>query len=246
MTKTFAAVCGVSIALFVFASGWPGNALAQAGNAGTRSPPADAGPGKPEKSGSAVAAGASNLDMRLWSFGDCSRNFPHVETREHKECLRVVGSDEAKDARAIYYCNVSHAKDPVEATRCKEAYFANRTEAEQEGFRARQSNPAAVAAAAAPAPKRDKDAEIAALTRALKTLDPEEPAPAPPPEAAAAPAPPPSSGSASNLMLGIGILLLLAGLGVRQLRNATAAPAPQATARKSNRPKNPSGVRFER
>jgi hypothetical protein len=247
MTKMAAVAYGVSIALFACVSVLPGNALAQASNAAARPPANDAGAGKAAKAGGAAGAGAGNLDMRLWSFGDCSKNFPYVATPEHKECVRVVGSDEAKDARAIHFCNVGHGKDPAEATRCKEAYFANKTAAEQEGFRTRVSNqsPAAGSAAPAPAPQRDKDAEIAALTRALKVLDTEEPAaaPEPAPEAAAASAPPPSSVSASNMMLGFAILLLLALVGMRHLRNVTVAEAAtKAPPPKGGHPKTVTGM----
>lgn len=244
MTKMTAVAQGISIALLACASVLPAKALAQADSAGARPPAADAG--KAAKAGAAAAAG---LDMRMWSFGDCSRNFPYVGTPEHKECIRVVGSDEAKDARAIYYCNVSHAKNPAEATRCKETYFANKSEAEQEGFRAKMKSGPGDAAAAAPAPKRDKDAEIAALTRALKTLDREEPVPeaAPAPQATAAPAPPPADGSIGNVLIGLGILLLLAVLGLRYLRNESLASiGADTTVRRSGNAKPSSGVRFAR
>jgi hypothetical protein len=57
-------------------------------------------------------------DMRLWSFGDCDRRFPYVNTEEHKECVSVVGSAEARDARALRICEVSHEKDREEVDRC--------------------------------------------------------------------------------------------------------------------------------
>jgi hypothetical protein len=246
MMKMDAVAKGVSIAVLACASVLAASAWGQANSAGPRPPAADAGASRPAKAGGA-SAGPASLDMRLWSFGDCVKNFPYVDTPEHKECLRVVGSDEAKDARAIYFCSVSHAKDPAEATRCKEAYFANKSEAEQEGFRARMTNPVPAAAAAAPPPKRDKEAEIAALTRALKTLEPEEPAAeaAAPPQPAAAPAPPPSSGSIGNVLLGLGIFLLLAAIGLRYLRNVSlGSVAPDTTSRRIGPAKRSSGVHF--
>jgi len=249
MIRMTAVTHGVSIALFACVSALPANVLAQGGSAGARPPAADAGAVKAAMAGGAAAAGAGSLDMRLWSFGDCDAHFPYVETPEHRECIRVVGSDEARDARAIYFCNLSHAKDPAEAARCKEAYFANKSEAEQEALHARMTNPVPGAAAAAPAPKRDKAAEIAALTRALKTLDPEEPAPAaaPAPEPQAAPAPSPTSGSIGNVLLGVGLLLLLAAIGMRYLRGAVAAQAAlHAAPRKGSRPKAASGIYFAR
>src|SRR5438105_2183703 len=60
-------------------------------------------------------------DMRLWSFGDCSRQFV-AESAKYKECVRTVGSEEAKDARAYHVCTTSHQRDRAEAARCKQAY----------------------------------------------------------------------------------------------------------------------------
>jgi len=72
-------------------------------------------------------------DMRLWSFGDCDRRFPYVNTDEHKECVRVVGSAEARDARALRICEVSHEKDREEVDRCKVSYRSNKEKAAQDG-----------------------------------------------------------------------------------------------------------------
>lgn len=87
-------------------------------------------------SAEALAAGgpsritvAGTEDMRLWSFGDCDRRFPYVHTEEHKECVRVVGSAEAKDARALRVCEVSHQPNLDEIERCKRAYYANKEKA---------------------------------------------------------------------------------------------------------------------
>ncbi len=248
MMKMDAVAKGVSIAVLACASALPASALAQASNPGARPPATDAAVPRPAKAGGA-SAGPASLDMRLWSFGDCVKNFPYVDTPEHKECLRVVGSDEAKDARAIYFCSASHAKDPAEATRCKEAYFANKSEAEQEGFRARMTNPVPAAAVATPPPKRDKEAEIAALTRALKALEPEEPEAEAAAQAlaAAAPAPPPSSGSIGNVLQGLGIFLLLAAIGLRYLRNVSLGGGAQdTTSRRIGPAKRSSGVHFAR
>jgi len=238
-TKESVAAIGVSIGLFSLICLLPADGLAQAGNAGAGPSGANAGATKAPAAGNAGPAAAVNLDMRLWSIGDCNQRFPYVESPEHKECIRVVASDQAKDARAIYYCSISHADDPPEAARCKEAYFANKAEAEQEGFRAMQANPSlAVAPAATPAPKRDKDAEVAALTRALKASDAEEraAAPAPGPEPAPAPAqvPPSSSGSFSSIVLGLAIILLLVGIGIRYWRKTNEAKAGARMASRSS------------
>ena len=72
-------------------------------------------------------------DMRLWSFGDCDRRFPYVNADEHKECVRVVGSAEARDARALRICEVSYERDAEEVDRCKSAYRTNKEKAAQDG-----------------------------------------------------------------------------------------------------------------
>jgi hypothetical protein len=75
----------------------------------------------------------STEDMRLWSFGDCERRFPYNATPEHKECVRVVGSPEAVEARALRVCDVSHPSDKEEAERCKANYKANKIKAAADG-----------------------------------------------------------------------------------------------------------------
>jgi hypothetical protein len=77
-------------------------------------------------------------DMRLWSFGDCDNHFPYVNSDEHKECVRVVGSPEAKDARAFRICETSHSRDPEEVARCKSAYTQNKQKATQSSIAARE------------------------------------------------------------------------------------------------------------
>ena len=72
-------------------------------------------------------------DMRLWSFGDCDRRYPYVKSAERNECVRVVGSAEARDARALRVCEVSHEKDPEEIERCKAAYQTNKENAARDG-----------------------------------------------------------------------------------------------------------------
>jgi len=80
------------------------------------------------------AATARTTDMRLWSFGDCERSFPNLNSDERKECVRVVGSEEARDARAFHICDMTNEKDRVEAERCKSAFRANKTKAAQDGL----------------------------------------------------------------------------------------------------------------
>ena len=76
---------------------------------------------------------AGTEDMRLWSFGDCDRRFPYVNSAERKECVRVVGSAEATVARALRVCEVSHEKDREEIERCKAAYHVNKEKAARDG-----------------------------------------------------------------------------------------------------------------
>ena len=63
-------------------------------------------------------------DMRLWSFGDCERKYPRADTGERKECMRVVGSAEARDVRAQRVCEDSYANDPTGIEHCTSAYRA--------------------------------------------------------------------------------------------------------------------------
>ena len=80
----------------------------------------------------AIPRGAD--DMRLWSFGECDRRFPSVNSDEHRQCVRVVGSEEARDARAYRVCDISHERDRAEAARCKSAYRSNKEKAAQGGY----------------------------------------------------------------------------------------------------------------
>jgi len=97
--------------------------------------------GKAARPGTADAAVASLPDMRLWSFGDCDNRFPYVDSAAHKECVRVVGSPEAKDARAYRFCATSYAADPAEVARCKAAYDANKTRLTHSGTSASPGSP---------------------------------------------------------------------------------------------------------
>jgi hypothetical protein len=102
-------------------------------------------------------------DMRLWSFGDCERRFP-VNSDDHKACVRVVGSAEAKDARALKVCEVSHAMDREEIDRCKAAYRANKEKAVREG----------VVANAPAAPQTPPSEEMMRRVKAITTAAIEE------------------------------------------------------------------------
>ena len=65
---------------------------------------------------------SSQVDMRLWSFGNCERNFPSADSAEYQECMRVVGSVEAKDLRAQRSCEDSYASDQAGIDRCLSGY----------------------------------------------------------------------------------------------------------------------------
>ena len=114
----------------------------------------------------AVSEGATkNLpDMRLWSFGDCDNKFPFVNSEERKECVRVVGSEEARDARAYRVCETSNARDPEEVTRCKSTYKANKDRSAQSGY-APSAGPQAQAQPTAEDLQRVRAIALAAVER---------------------------------------------------------------------------------
>lgn len=95
-------------------------------------------------------------DMRLWSFGECDNQFPLVNSDEHKACVRVVGSDEAKDARAFRICETSNTRDRVEIARCKSTYAANKQAAANPNAPPSADEIMKVKALAAAAVERDK------------------------------------------------------------------------------------------
>jgi len=117
LVRIATSVAALALALMVCA-----NAFAQDASA-TQSSAA------PQNGAAPRVAGAD--DMRLWSFGDCDRRFPYTSAPEHKECVRVVGSPQAVEARALRVCDVSHAADKEEAERCKASYRANKAKATQ-------------------------------------------------------------------------------------------------------------------
>jgi hypothetical protein len=120
---------------------------------------------------------AATEDMRLWSFGDCDRRFPYSGTPEHKECVRVVGSPEAVEARALRVCDVSHAADKEEAERCKANYKANKVRAAADG----------VVANAPAAPQAPPSEEVMRRVKAITTAAVEAERAAPKAAEAAAP-----------------------------------------------------------
>lgn len=65
---------------------------------------------------------AASPDMRLWSFGDCERKYPRADSQEYQECMRVVGSPEAKDLRAQRSCEDSYSNDPKGLNHCVATY----------------------------------------------------------------------------------------------------------------------------
>lgn len=134
---------------------------------------------------------AHNLpDMLLWSFGDCDNKFPFVNSDERKECVRVVGSEEARDARAYRVCETSNPSDPEEVARCKSTYKANKDRSAQSGYVPNtvpqaQAPPTAeelqrVRAIASAAVERDK--AVAATAGAAAASHDPDPEPTPKPE----------------------------------------------------------------
>jgi len=172
------------IVMLAFAAAFAAGAAAQSGSEGQAGISGSAKAGAPE-------GGARNLpDMRLWSFGDCDNKFPYVNSDEHKECVRVVGSEEARDARAYRVCATSNPRDPEEVARCKNTYKTNKDRSAQSGYVPNaapqaQAQPTAedlqrVRAIAAAAVERDKAIAVAAVAAAPDpepTPEPEETGP---------------------------------------------------------------------
>ena len=150
--------------------------------------------GQAQSGGKVTAAegAARNLpDMRLWSFGDCDNKFPYFNSDDHKECVRVVGSEEARDARAYRVCETGNPRDPEEVARCKNTYKANKDRSAQSGYvpntaPQKQAAPTAeelqrVRAIASAAVEHDKAAASTAKAAAAVAA-PAEPEPVPEPE----------------------------------------------------------------
>lgn len=169
------------IVILAFAAAFATGAAAQSGSEGQAG---SAKAGAPE-------GGARNLpDMRLWSFGDCDNKYPYFNSDEHKECARVVGSEEARDARAYRVCATSNPRDPEEVARCKDTYKTNKDRSAQSGYVPNavpqaQAQPTAedlqrVRTIAAAAVERDKAVAVAA--RAVAAPADADPEPTPEPE----------------------------------------------------------------
>ncbi len=163
-------------------------------------------------------------DMRLWSFGDCDRRFPYVDTDSHKECVYIVGSPEARDARALRVCEASNGTDREEAERCKATYVANKEKAAQQSLAA--SSPAAALPAASPEVMRRVKAITTAAVEEKRTADRTE---APPPSQAPASLPtegPAQAESSSLSTFGVVLLVVvLAGIGATAMRRRQAQSA---------------------
>jgi len=151
---------------------------------------------------------APTEDMRLWSFGDCDRRFPYVNTEEHKECVRAVGSPEAKDARALRICEVSHEQDREEVDRCKISYRTNKEKAAQDGVVSDASG-----AQAPPSAEMMRRVKVIAAT-AVEAERAAALTAAPPANEGEPQTPSPSAEPESSSVTKIGLaLLLIAGLG---------------------------------
>jgi hypothetical protein len=157
-------------------------------------------------------------DMRLWSFGDCERRFPQTGTPEHKECVRVVGSPEAAEARALRICDVSHSSDKDEAERCKASYKANKVRAAADG----------VVANAPAAPQAPPSEEVMRRVKAIGSAAVEDERPAKP--AASKPADletsaAPQKSTWKGALMMVVVLAVGVGLGVNLLRRRQAESA---------------------
>lgn len=179
---------------------------------------------KPAPVVTAGATVARTEDMRLWSFGDCDRRFPYVDTDSHKECVSIVGSPEARDARALRVCEMSNGTDREEAQRCKAVYVANKEKAAQEALAA--NSPAATL----PPPSAEVMRRVKAITTAAtEEKQAADPAAARPPS----PSPEPLSievptRAESSSVSTIGVVLLvvaLAGVGATVMRRKRAQSA---------------------
>ena len=163
-------------------------------------------------------------DMRLWSFGDCERRFPYFDTDEHKQCVRVVGSPEARDARALRVCEISHATDHVEIDRCKAAYQTNKERSLRDGWAVNQT----------PAQQNVPPPDVMRRVKAITTAAVEDnraaaQTPATPTAGTPAPASPAievSDETSSVTKVGVVLLLVaLVGLGAGRLRRKQAQSA---------------------
>ena len=158
-------------------------------------------------------------EMRQWSFGDCERRFPYTGAPEHQECVRVVGSPEAVEARALRVCDVSHSSDKEEAERCKANYKANRIKAAADG----------VVANAPVAPQAPPPEEMMRRVKAIGTAAVAEQRAA----SAAAPkvekedqhAPRPEASTWKRTLMTVALLAVCAGLGLNQVRRKQAPSA---------------------
>jgi hypothetical protein len=162
-------------------------------------------------------------DMRLWSFGDCERRFPYFDTEEHKQCVRVVGSPEARDARALRVCEVSHNTDLAEIDRCKATYQANKERALRDGWAVNPSTQEDVQSAEVM--RRVKAITSAAVEEnRVATQAPARPTPRThPPESPAMEA---SSENSSVWKVGVVLLLVaVVGLGANAVRRKQAQSA---------------------
>jgi hypothetical protein len=190
-----------------FAAAFASIAAAQSNSDGQVAASGNAKPGTTE------GATRNMPDMRLWSFGDCDNKFPYVNTDEHKECVRVVGSEEARDARAYRVCETSNPRDREEVARCKSTYKANKDRSAQSGYVPNaapqaQAAPTAedlqkVRAIATAAVERDR-AEKAAAAAASDPAAEAPPQPDPPP-------PEPEESGPSTLVIALCAAALLLG-----------------------------------
>jgi hypothetical protein len=157
--------------------------------------------------GAAEGVARNVPDMRLWSFGDCDNKFPFVNSDEHKECVRVVGSDEARDARAYRVCQTSNPGDPEEVARCQNTYKTNKDRSALSGY-VPNATPQALAQPTAEDLQRVRAIAMAAVERDKVVTVATADAPA---SAEAEATPPPEESGSSTLVIALSIAAALLG-----------------------------------
>lgn len=174
-----------------------------------------------------VAVGApvaASEDMRLWSFGDCERRFPYVDTDLYKECVYIVGSPEARDARALHVCEVSNGTDRQEAERCKATYVANKEKVAQQALAA-SSPVSALPPPSAEVMRRVKAITTAAVEDKRTAGQTEAPPRSPAPESPSMEAPAQAESSSVSTIAVVLLVVALAGIGATVLRRRQAQAA---------------------
>lgn len=167
---------------------------------------------------------ATTEEMRLWSFGDCDRRFPYIGTPDHQECVRIVSSPEARDARALRVCETSHPTDHAELERCKAAYRSNKEKAAREAAGVPTADPSAASPEVMRRVKAITTAAVEEQRAAAGAAAPEAAAPEPAVQRATE-APTPEKSTWKGTVITVMLLAIGAGLGVNLVRRKQASAA---------------------